>query len=197
MDYFQLKKEVKKEISPKKFNHTLGVVEMAEELGRKYQIDIEKLKIAALLHDISKESSNNYLQEICENNFFHELSEKDIQQVEILHSYVGSFIAKEKYGIIDVDILNSIKYHTTGKKGLNLFGRIIYIADAIEKNRNYSEVHKIREIVKKDIDLGIIYEINYKISYLVNKNHHIHDNTIQMKDWLIEMKGLKGDENEF
>jgi len=197
MNYSLLEEKIKKEMSPKRFNHTLGVVEKAVKLGKKYNINIEKLKIAALLHDISKESPKNYLQKICKNKFFHELSSEDIDQVEILHSYVGSLVAKEKYGIIDEDILNAIKYHTVGKKGLNLFGRIIYIADAIEKNRDYPEVNKIRELVEKDIDMGIIYEINHKIAYLVSKNLYINKNTTQMKDWLMELKGIEGVKNEF
>lgn len=185
MNYLKLKEDIKNQMSEKRFTHTLGVVEKAMELGSKYNEDKHKLKISALLHDVAKEKSKEYLQDMCRKYYFDELSNDDIMEVEILHSYVGAIIAKEKYGIIDSEILNAIKYHTTGKRNLSLFGRIIYISDAIEKNRDYNGVEEIRKMVDIDIDTGIIFEIEHKISYLSEKKNHINENTIQMRDWLI------------
>ncbi|MGF6907463.1 bis(5'-nucleosyl)-tetraphosphatase (symmetrical) YqeK [Fusobacterium sp. PH5-44] len=186
MNYLELKKEICSQMSEKRFNHTLGVIEQSVELGQKYNENIEKLKIAALLHDIAKEKSVEYLKEKSEEYYFDELSNDDIIEGVILHSYVGAIIAREKYGIEDSEILDAIKYHTTGKRDLSLFGRIIYISDAIEKNRNYNGVEKIREKVNENINIGIIFEIDHKISYLNRKKAYINKNTIQMRDWLTD-----------
>ena len=73
-----------------------------------------------------------------------------------------------------------------GKKGLDTLGRIIYIADAIEKNRDYPGVENIRAEVAKDLDKGIIFEIDRKINYLSSVGGKIHKNTMEMRDWLAE-----------
>ena len=103
---------------------------------------------------------------------------------EILHGFAGCIIARDEFGITDEDILNGIKYHTVGKRGLSLLGRIIYIADGIEKNRDYPAVDEIRREVEKDLDKGIILEIDRKVEYLTERKGKIHKNTVEMREWL-------------
>ena len=53
-NFKELKEIVKSKMSLKRFTHTLGVVEMSEKLAKIYNADLEKCKVAALLHDICK-----------------------------------------------------------------------------------------------------------------------------------------------
>ncbi|STO30721.1 putative nicotinate-nucleotide adenylyltransferase [Fusobacterium necrogenes] len=179
-----LREIVKNKVTEKRYVHTLGVEEKAVELAKKYDVDEEKARIAAILHDIAKSVEVGKLEEVCRKYFSNELTEEDIKITEILHGFVGYIIVKEELKIEDEEILEAIKYHTIGKKGLSKLGRIIYIADAIEKNRVYPNVHKIREIVDRNLDDGIIYEIDKKIEYLESIGGKIHKNTLEMGEWL-------------
>lgn len=85
------------------------------------------------------------MQEICRREKFVDLSEQDLENGEILHGFVASVYVKEKFGIEDKEILEAICYHTVGKVGMSLIGKIVYIADAIEETRNYPNVVAIRE----------------------------------------------------
>ncbi len=76
------------------------------------------------------------MKDICQKIFLMNFQKKIWRYHEILHGFAGCVIAKNEFGITDEDILNGIKYHTVGKRGLSLLGRIIYIADGIEKNRD-------------------------------------------------------------
>lgn len=182
----ELRKEVKKRVIEKRFIHILGVEEKAVELGKKYGEDEEKLRVAAILHDVAKNIKIDELERICRENFSSELTNEDIKIKEILHGFVGAIIAQKEFGIQDKDILDAIKYHTIGKKDLNRFGRIIYIADAIEKNRDYPGVEELRKIVDNDLDYGIIEEIDRKVRYLEKSNGKIHRNTLEMRDELLK-----------
>ena len=133
----KLREEVRKRMREKRYIHTLGVEEKAAELAEKYGDDEKKCRIAAILHDVAKEMQINKMKDICQKNFSDELSKEDMEINEILHGFAGCVIARNEFGITDEDILNGIKYHTVGKRGLSLLGRIIYIADGIEKNRDY------------------------------------------------------------
>lgn len=53
----------------------------------------------------------------------------------LLHAKVGSFLAREKYGVNDKAILDAITYHTTGRPNMSTLDKIIYIADYIEPGR--------------------------------------------------------------
>lgn len=182
----KLREEVKKRVVEKRFIHILGVEEKAVELGKKYGEDENKLRVAAILHDVAKNMRIDELERICREKFSTELTEKDLEIKEILHGFVGTIIAEEEFGIQDKDILDAIKYHTIGKKDLNRFGRIIYIADAIEKNRDYPGVEELRKIVDKNLDYGIIEEIDRKVKYLEKNNGKIHRNTLEMRDELLK-----------
>lgn len=182
----ELREKVRKKMREKRYIHTLGVEEKAAELAKKYKADEEKCRIAAILHDVAKEMSIDKMRDICQKNFSDELSKEDMEINEILHGFAGCIIARDEFGITDENILNGIKYHTVGKRGLSLLGRIIYIADGIEKNRNYPAVDEIRKEVEKDLDRGIILEIDKKIEYLTEKKGKIHKNTVDMREWLKE-----------
>ncbi|MDX8336463.1 bis(5'-nucleosyl)-tetraphosphatase (symmetrical) YqeK [Candidatus Cetobacterium colombiensis] len=191
MDINFLKKELSSILSKKRYEHSIRVLETAIELAKIYNIDLEKVAIAAILHDFAKEFKRDELVSISKN-FFKEETEDYLDNIEILHSYAGTYIAKNKFNINDSDILNAIKYHTTGRKNMSLIEKIVYIADAIEPKRDYPHVKKIRELAFKNLDKAILVEVNNKIEYLVNENLVIHINSIEMRNWLLKNKLIGG-----
>ena len=185
-NFKELKEIVKSKMGLKRFTHTLGVVEMSEKLAKKYNADIEKCKVAALLHDICKEMDMKYIKNICKNNFMSELSEEDLENKEILHGFAGSYYVKNELGVDDEEILSAIKYHTVGVKNMTLVEKIVYIADAIEYGRNYPSVVEIREETFKDLDRGILMEIEHKEKYLESIGKKSHPNTEKLKKELLK-----------
>lgn len=185
-NFNELKEIVKSKMSLKRFTHTLGVVEMSEKLAKIYNANIEKCKVAALLHDICKEMNMEYIKNICKNNFINELSEEDLENNEILHGFAGAYYVKNELGINDKEILNAIKYHTVGEKDMTLLEKIVYIADAIEYGRNYPSVVEIREETFKNLDKGILMEIEHKEEYLESIGKKSHPNTDELKKEILK-----------
>ncbi len=185
-NFKELKEIVKSKMSLKRFTHTLGVVEMSEKLAKTYNADIEKCKVAALLHDICKEMDMEYIKNICKNNFMNELSEEDLENNEILHGFAGAYYVKNELGINDKEILSAIKYHTVGAENMTSVEKIVYIADAIEYGRNYPSVVKIREETFKNLDRGILMEIEHKEKYLESIGKKSHPNTDELKKEIIK-----------
>lgn len=185
-NFKELKEIVKSKMSLKRYTHTLGVVEMSEKLAKTYNADIEKCKVAALLHDICKEMDMEYIKNICKNNFMNELSEEDLENNEILHGFAGAYYVKNELGIDDKEILSAIKYHTVGEKNMTLVEKIVYIADAIEYGRNYPSVVKIREETYKNLDRGILMEIEHKEKYLESIGKKSHPNTDELKKEILK-----------
>lgn len=185
-NFNELKEIVKSKMSLKRFTHTLGVVEMSEKLAKIHNADIEKCKVAALLHDICKEMDMEYIKNICKNNFMNELSEEDLENNEILHGFAGAYYVKNELGIDDKEILSAIKYHTVGAKNMTLVEKIVYIADAIEYGRNYPSVVKIREETYKNLDRGILMEIEHKEKYLESIGKKSHPNTDELKKEILK-----------
>ena len=185
-NFNELKEIVKSKMSLKRFTHTLGVVEMSKKLAKIHNADIEKCKVAALLHDICKEMDMEYIKNICKNNFMNELSEEDLENNEILHGFAGAYYVENELGIDDKEILSAIKYHTVGAKNMTLVEKIVYIADAIEYGRNYPSVVAIREETFKSLDRGILMEIEHKEKYLESIGKKSHPNTEELKKGLLK-----------
>ena len=185
-NFNELKEIVKSKMSLKRFTHTLGVVEMSEKLAKIYNANIQKCKVAALLHDICKEMDMEYIKNICKNKFINELSEEDLENNEILHGFAGAYYVKNELEINDKEILNAIKYHTVGAKDMTLLEKIVYIADAIEYGRNYPSVVEIREETFKNLDKGILMEIEHKEEYLESIGKKSHPNTNEFKKELLK-----------
>jgi len=147
-------------LPPKRYQHTLGVIEVAVSLAKQHDINEHCAEIAALLHDVSKCMSLEELHSYVECD---ETLKYYGTMGELLHGFAGSVYAKKELGIHDEDILSAIKYHTIGRRGMTTLEKIIYIADAIEPNRDYPNVDLIREKAKTCINDAILLEVDRKL----------------------------------
>lgn len=174
-NFEELKDIVKSKMSNKRFAHTLGVVQMAEKLAIKYGADIEKVRVAALLHDICKEMEIDLQIKICRDFFKEEIGLENLDNKEILHSFVGSYWVEKNLYIDDRDILLAIKNHTLGDEKMSLIEKIVYLADGIELGRSYPSVDKIRKMAFENLDKAILFELDKKEEFLktIGKNIHI------------------------
>ncbi|MCR4649544.1 MAG: nicotinate-nucleotide adenylyltransferase [Lachnospiraceae bacterium] len=158
-----------KDLKESRLIHTLGVMDMACKLAKIYNVDNKKATVAALLHDCAKYMDFNEKLAICERNF-EELNEFEKQSDSLLHAKAGAWYAYEKYGIKDKEILDAIKFHTTGRPDMNMLEKIIFISDFIEVGRTHSEkLPMYRMIATVDIDL-VCMNILKDISDYLNSN---------------------------
>lgn len=184
IEYVELYNEVQKRLSEKRFRHSEGVVKRAIEYAQVYNVDINTVKLVAIAHDIAKELTTE------EVNFYiqkYNIVLDDIEKInkDLIHAKVGAYICKNIYDFSD-DMVNAIKYHTTGKKNMSILEKIIYLADATEENRKYCSSNYV-EIIKKDIDNGIVEICKWVINNLLENNKVIHINSIECYNYYINL----------
>ena len=155
-----------KELKESRLMHTFGVIDTATALAKAYQADIKKCERAALLHDCAKYMPLEDMIAICERNFV-ELNDLEKSKDSLLHAKAGACLAYEKYGIKDKEILDAIKYHTTGKPDMSLIEKIIFVSDFIEPGRTHSEkLPMYRMIAMADINLVCMNILKDTLDYL-------------------------------
>lgn len=150
----------------KRFAHTLGVEFTAAALAMKYQSDVTDAQIAGLLHDCAKCLTDEKRVSICEK---HRIPMTDIERRNpfLLHAKVGEYLAREKYGITNPDILNAIRFHTTGRENMSLLERIVFVADYIEPGRRQApNLTEIRQLAFTDLDAAMLKILEDTLSYL-------------------------------
>jgi len=162
-----------KDLKESRLMHTFGVIDTASTLAKAYQADIKKCEKAALLHDCAKYMPLDEMIAICERNFV-EISDLEKKKDSLLHAKAGACLAYEKYGIKDKEILDAIKYHTTGRPDMSLIEKIIFVSDYIEPGRNFSEkLPMYRMIAMADINLVCMNILKDTLDYLESINAEI------------------------
>ena len=192
----KINNDLRNTLSERRYKHSLGVMEKAEELARIYNIDINKAKLVGLAHDIGKELSDEQMLEyVKENNI--EIDNVERENVGLLHAKIGAYICKSKYNF-SIDMQDAIKFHTVDNENMNLFAKIIYVANKIEEGRIYKDEEKmkelqtVRELANHDIDEALLYEIDSSIKYTIQKQKLIHPNSILIRNKLLkERRTLK------
>ena len=182
---------LKENLIEKRYAHILGVVDIAKKLAKLNGISEEKAEIASLAHDVAKNLSKTRMKEIIEeNNIILSAVEKD--NANLWHSIIGAIEAKDKLGIEDEEILDSIRWHTTGKENMSILTKVIYIADMIEPSRNFDGIENIRKITFEDLDMGVYCGLTRSIEFLLIKNLLIDENTIKARNYFLFDPKFKG-----
>lgn len=168
-----LQKKMSKELDKERYNHTLGVMYTSASLAMCHDGDVNKALIAGLLHDCAKCIPNPEKIKLCEK-YKIEVTEVEMANPGLLHAKLGAFLAKKKYGIKDEDILNAISSHTTGRPGMSLLEKIVYIADYMEPGRNFSpNFLAVRKLAYDNLE-GCLYRIlEDSLKYLKSKDKPI------------------------
>lgn len=200
-DCESIKNKVKSYQNEKRYLHTIGVSEEAKELAKIYLPEKEdKLFLAGILHDITKEFTKEEQLKMCDK-YGIEL-QKSIAP-KLLHAKTGANLAREIYGseIVDNEVYNAIYYHTTGKENMSLFEMIIYLADYIEKGRTFEDCIILREYfyenIKNATDYNaklevlrktMVFSFDLTIKNLISEGKRIDSDTVNARNYFLNCK---------
>ncbi len=160
-------------LSEKRFRHSVNVSKSAGQLAIKYGADVEKAKVAGMLHDIMKEKTPEEYEKLVQD-FGVKLDEFQISAKKLLHAVIGSKYVEKVLGINDSDILNAVRYHTTGRSGMSKLEKIIFIADCISEDRDYKGVDEMRKLADKSLDEAMLAGLKDSIEILTESEKPIH-----------------------
>ena len=182
-DIIKIREQVKAKQNKKRYEHTLGVAYTAAALAFMYDMDPLKAELAGMLHDCAKCMSDDELITECSKNGIH-LSNEELESPQVIHAIYGSVLAREKYGINDDDIINAVRYHTTGRDNMSLLEKIIFTADYIEPLRcEAPHLEELRKLAFTDIDECVYRILSQTVSYLEGLDKQIVPDTLKAYQW--------------
>lgn len=176
IEYDKLYKDVQKMLSEKRFLHSEAVVKRALEYAKIYNVDLNTVKLVAIAHDIAK-NLNDVEIDYYLKKYNIELDSIEKKNSNLLHQKIGAYICKNMYGFSE-DMVNSVRYHTTGRANMSLLEKIIYLADATEENRKYCSSQFVA-VIKKDINKGMVEISKWSINHVLDTNSIIHPDSIE------------------
>ena len=162
--------------------HVLGTEQEAIRLAERYGADVEKARVAALLHDCTKKLDMPAQLALC-GQYGIALDELEQRALKLLHSKTGAAIARDVFGVDD-EVYSAIWYHTTGHANMTKLEKIIYLADYIEPSRDFPGVDTLRKVCYEDLDKGLLLGLEMTIEEMTAMGNPVHRATVEARDWL-------------
>lgn len=182
MDYASMEKKLQSRLKPKRFIHSLGVAETAVFLAQRFQVDVEKARIAGLLHDCARQYPNDQLEaEAVKRGIPVGFVEKRMPL--LLHAYIGAKLVQEEYEVHDEEICRAIYRHTVGGHDMTDLDKIVYFADMIEPNRDYPQVEELRRMSRENtLDEMVMAGLDQSIGFILKKGQLLHPDTVAARN---------------
>ena len=174
---------LKKELDENRYHHTLGVMYTSASMAMRYDVDVQKALYAGLLHDCAKCIPSDKKIRLCEK-YGLPVSSVEKENPSLLHARLGAYLAHEKYGVKDEEIIYAIESHTTGRPGMSMLEKIVYIADYIEPGRReLPNMADVRQLAFRDIDECLYRILKDSLVYLDSKNITVDPMTQRTYDY--------------
>ncbi len=165
---------VRKNLPISRLTHTLGVMNLAKSYAKRLKQDENKAVFSAMLHDVAK-----YLDPKDYKDF---KPDGDVPK-PVVHQFLGAFVSENLLGVKDGDVLNAIRYHTTGRENMSPLEKIVFTADLLEEGRTYPEVDLLRNAVNEDFDKGFVLCVKRLKEHLTGSGDNIYYLTAKCYDY--------------
>ena len=152
-------KEALAYLKPSRRKHTLGVALTAAKYAAKYKLPERKVILAAALHDVAK----NMPQTAPELAGF---ALQEEVPAPVLHQYAGAYVAEHSLGIDDEDVLNAVRYHTSGRPNMSELEKLIFLSDMLEPGRDFKGIEKLRRALENDLNECMYLSLKHELKYL-------------------------------
>ncbi len=187
LDIEKIIEQLKKMLKPNRLKHSINVAECAVKLSEIYgYIDKDKAYLAGLVHDCAKYFTKDQIDAYIKK-YDIILDPMEVDNIALSHSVIGSYVIQDVFNIQDMDIINAVRYHTTGRDDMTILEKIIFIADMIEEGRNFPGVDYLRELsFSGQLNKAIITSYNNTIKFVIENNQLIHPRSVIARNYLMQ-----------
>ena len=159
----------------KRVKHTADVVVCALKRAKELNLDEDKVALTATLHDCAK-----YIDYKTVEGF----SLPENVPAPVVHAFLGAYIAEKVLGVTDKEILDAIRYHTSGRANMSTLEKLIFVADMVEEGRTYEGVGYLRGLYEKEDFEHCFREcLKEEVVHLINKKQYIYEKTLEAYDY--------------
>jgi nicotinate-nucleotide adenylyltransferase len=175
---------VRRQLSEERYAHTLRVADTSERLADTHGLDAKKAYLAGLLHDAARETDEEELLKVAEEENLIVVSDFERERPILLHGPVAAEFALKDLGVEDREVLEAVRHHTTGEPGMGPLALVLFIADKIEPGREGCEAKRLRKLAPENLWLATTAALRGSISYNERRGYSAHPKSLQTLEWL-------------
>ena len=151
-------------LKPTRVPHVAGCEHEAVKLARRWGEDPGDAAEAGILHDITKKLSMEEQLKLAEK-YGIVFDTFELGNVKLTHAITGAALARDLFGVSG-RVYDAIRWHTTGRPGMGLLEKIIYLADYIEPTRDFDGVEPLRALAYEDLDAAMALGLRMSLDEL-------------------------------
>ncbi len=183
----QIQKDLEGRLSPKRYAHSLGVMEEAVRIGKLVGANPDQCALAGLLHDSAREfTPSQYLW--LGMDLEAQVRKRPFGGMEevLMHGQASALLATRRYGVEDEEILEAIRNHTTGVPEMGILAQIIFVADYTEAGRQGPHFDVTRKVLEEEgLLAAVISECDMTIRHRMETGRTVCTDTIETRNWAL------------
>lgn len=167
---------VRASVSPERWNHVRGVMEMAVRLVNAYpELPENPLECAALFHDNARGLSTDEQRRLAER-YRGELDSVEGRVEGLWHAPAGAQRMVDDFAMDpEAPAVRAVAFHSTGHPGLGPVLKGLLVADFAEPNRTFSEARSLRDQVgNRPLDALVKRVLRAKINTCLERSWPVH-----------------------
>ncbi len=173
-------------LNPRRLFHSECVSECAGVLAERYGASVEKARLAGLLHDVMKNAPANEQLALMPD-----ITPLELLNTKVWHQISGEAFLRQNGIVTDEEILGAVRWHTTGKAGMTLLEKTIYVADFISADRDYKDVEVVRRLAYISLEHAILYTSRYTVNKMVSQDLLLHPATVECYNDMLMHFGIQ------
>lgn len=170
-------------LSERRYGHTLRVADTAVDLARVHGLDRDRTRLAALLHDATRERRPEEFLRLAEA-WELPVGGPERESPKLLHGPVAAEIARRELGVDDEEVLEAVRAHTTGRPFMGRIALALYVADKIEPARDYPSVERLRSLARENLYTATAESLRRSIDHNEERGRPIHPASRETLEWL-------------
>lgn len=159
--------------------HSFRVALLAAKYAPRYGISQDKAILASALHDCGK-----YVP--LSSPMLKGCKLPDDVPAPVVHQFTGAYLAEHSFGIDDGEVLDAIRYHTSGREDMTPLGKLIFLADMLEEGRFFEGVEELRRLLSDDLNACFLEALARQIAYLRASGKPVYPLTERAYEWAKE-----------
>ncbi len=181
--YQKYDKKLSQILSAHRYQHSMRVVDTALSINQYFFLDRELVALAGLVHDRGKEIPEERLVKLAKQTDLL-IDEAEEYNPELLHGPIGAYLLSQE-GIKELDLLNAVRYHTTGRPKMSQLEILIFLADLVEPARDYPKSEMLRKLAFRTPVTAMRKALDWTLEYLIRDELVIHPLTIQARNYYL------------
>ncbi len=169
--------------------------EVGSSLARHHNVDATRVDIGLAAHDLARALNGDALLQQAER-YGLQLHSVEQRSPILLHGLIAALWLERDHGFDDEDVLEAVRWHTTGRRGMGEIAKAVFLADKLDPNkvRRYPYLNEVQRLAEEGLDRAILEYLDQGLLYFVRARELIHPESVELRNEL--MMALKDDDEK-